>query len=286
MLRNSCCSICLALAATAWLCGIGCNREATDRSSSTAVSRGAGGERAAIAPADESHGHQPGAHGGMIVSIGGDSFHAEAMFEAGGSLRLFMLGSDETRVLEIEAQQLVAYVKAAGDSASTSVILQPELQPGESEGNCSQFVGQLPDELSGQELSVTIPNVRIGGERFRIAFTSAAQEHEDPIPDKVADDDERQLYLTPGGLYTQADIEANGHVTASERFAAFKASHDLHPQPGEKICPITLTKANPECSWVIGGKSYEFCCPPCVDEFVKLAKEHPEDVQEPETYVK
>ena len=38
--------------------------------------------------------------------------------------------------------------------------------------------------------------------------------------------------------------------------------------------------------WIVGGKPYEFCCPPCVDEFVKMAKETPGDIKEPETYKK
>jgi hypothetical protein len=35
----------------------------------------------------------------------------------------------------------------------------------------------------------------------------------------------------------------------------------------------------------VGGKQYMFCCPPCIDEFVKLAKEHPEQVRDPAGYV-
>jgi YHS domain-containing protein len=47
-----------------------------------------------------------------------------------------------------------------------------------------------------------------------------------------------------------------------------------------------MTKANAEFTWVIGGKPYQFCCPPCVDEFLALAKKSPEKVNAPETYVK
>jgi YHS domain-containing protein len=60
----------------------------------------------------------------------------------------------------------------------------------------------------------------------------------------------------------------------------------MKPKPGDKICPVTMTKANPKCAWVVGGKTYEFCCPPCVDEFVKLAKENPNDVKAPGAYIK
>lgn len=104
------------------------------------------------------------------------------------------------------------------------------------------------------------------------------------MPAKVQDAAERQLYLEPGGLYTAADIEANGGRTASEKFAGFRAQHDFNPQPGEAICPVTRTKANLTCDWIIGGKRYTFCCPPCIDEFLDLAKQQPEQVQPPEHY--
>jgi len=97
---------------------------------------------------------------------------------------------------------------------------------------------------------------------------------------------ERDLYLTPAGKYTENDVSANGSMTRSQKFKEFIASHDLHPKVGDIICPITLTKANPKCTWVIGGKSYQFCCPPCIDEFLVLAKEQPDKIREPEEYVK
>ncbi|MBL8794198.1 MAG: hypothetical protein JNM56_09850, partial [Planctomycetia bacterium] len=46
------------------------------------------------------------------------------------------------------------------------------------------------------------------------------------------------------------------------------------------------TKANAKFTWVVGGKGYEFCCPPCVDEFVRLAKESPDEVMLPGEYIK
>jgi YHS domain-containing protein len=106
------------------------------------------------------------------------------------------------------------------------------------------------------------------------------------MPAVMADDEARALYLTPGGIYTEADIAANGNQTGNQKFRGFVPKHDLKPKVGDKICPITLTKANPQCSWIVGGKTYEFCCPPCVEEFVKLAKEQPEEVKEPADYVK
>lgn len=236
---------------------------------------------------DEEHGHKAGAHGGIIVSLGRDSYHVEAVFEKGGLLRLHMLGNDETKVQEIDAQDLTGYVKAADSNESVAVTFKPQPQPGDAAGKTSMFVGQLPADLTGKNLDVTVPSVRIAGERFRLGFSSAPQGHDDDMmPDKVGDDEERKLYLTPAGLYTDADIKANGNMTASQKFKGFKAKHDMKPKPGDKICPVTFTKANPQCSWVVGGKAFEFCCPPCVDEFVKLAKENPNEVKEPGAYIK
>ncbi|RIK80014.1 MAG: hypothetical protein DCC68_11840 [Planctomycetota bacterium] len=273
----------------------GCNNQqpghVTDSASGTPSTEqsAASTHRTSTAEKDvtDEHAHKPGAHGGIIVSLGRDSYHVEAVFEQGGLLRLHVLGSDETKVQEIDAQDLLGYIKASDANEAIAVVFKPQPQPGDTAGKTSVFVGRIPADLVGKNLDVTVPSVRIAGERFRLGFTSTPQSHgEDIMPDKVGDDEERDLYLKPGGLYTEADIKANGNATASQKFAGFKSSHDMKPKPGDKICPVTMTKANPKCTWVVGGKTYEFCCPPCVDEFVKLAKENPNDVKDPDAYVK
>ena len=67
---------------------------------------------------EEEHAHVAGAHGGIIVSLGRDSYHVEAVFEKGGLLHLYMLGSDESKVQEVDAQELTAYVKASDSNES------------------------------------------------------------------------------------------------------------------------------------------------------------------------
>lgn len=237
---------------------------------------------------DGEHGHAPSAHGGIIVEIGHDNYHAEAVFEKGGILRLYILGSDESKVQEIEAQPLSAFIKAEGDAEAESFVLRATPQSGDKSGMSSLFLGNIPKELVGKKLEVTIPNIVIKGERFRIAFqsTSPVSANDHGMPSSVSNEEAAKLYLTAGGKYTEADIQANGNMTASEKFKSVKAKHDLKPKAGDKICPITLTKANPKFSWVIGGKTYEFCCPPCIDEFVGMAKEKPAEVLEPGEYIK
>jgi hypothetical protein len=83
-----------------------------------------------------------------------------------------------------------------------------------------------------------------------------------------------------------ADVAANGNMTASEKFKGFQAKHDMKPNVGDRICPITETKANPNCVWIVDGKKYEFCCPPCVDEFVKMANGSTDPFPAPESYLK
>ena len=235
---------------------------------------------------DQEHEHISGAQGGVMLSLDRDRYHAEVLIEQGGVLRLMTLGRSPSEVVDVESQELVAYVDG-GDAEVVSVPLRPQTQPGDAPGRTSLFVGQLPTQLSGRPIKVTIAALRIDGRRYRLGFAWPIEaSHQPPMPDKVQDEAERELYLEPGGIYTAADIEANGALTASEAFIGFKAKHDFAPKPGDHLCPVTRTKANPDCGWIIGGQRYTFCCPPCIDEFLMLAKEQPSQVQAPKFYVK
>jgi len=239
----------------------------------------------AAAVGEQEHPHVPGTHGGIIVPIGSDSYHAEAVIEKDGTFRLLMLGADETRIQEVDVQSVKAYVKAAGESDATPIEMKATPQDGDADGKTSQFVGKLPEAAVGGAIDVTIPNLRIGAERFRVGFTTAVEQHDTGMPPAVAGSEEQKLYFTAGGKYTQADIEANGKLSAGQKFRGFMSKHDMKPKPGDLICPVTFTKANPKVAWIVGGKKYLFCCPPCVDEFVRMAKENPDQVEEPEYYI-
>ena len=105
------------------------------------------------------------------------------------------------------------------------------------------------------------------------------------MPALLGEVEERELHLAPAGKYTRADIRANGGTVPSQKYRGFRARHDYNPRPGDRLCPVTRTKASPDCTWTVGGRVYQFCCPPCIDEFVRLAKERPENVQPPDAYV-
>jgi hypothetical protein len=113
-----------------------------------------------------------------------------------------------------------------------------------------------------------------------------ATAHSPEMPTQLGEVEEQELHLAPGGSYTQADIEANGRTVPSQKYRGFQARHDYDPGLGDRLCPVTRTKANPDCTWNVGGQVYQFCCPPCIDEFVRLAKQHPQKILPPEAYVK
>ncbi len=230
---------------------------------------------------EEVHIHEPGVHGGIIVAVGQDHYHAEILF-ADGQMRMYMLDQDQAKVVEIETQEIEAYIRPFGDSQAYPIKLNAEFQTGDTAGNSSLFVGNMPKDLPPLQLLVNVPMIQIHGTRYRFSFATA----EPIMPSKVTNDEERQLYLEPGGLYTLEDIKANGSQTASQKFANFMSSHDMNPQPGARICPVTSTLANADCSWIINGQEYLFCCPPCVDEFLKRAKTDPKSIAAADTYVK
>jgi hypothetical protein len=106
------------------------------------------------------------------------------------------------------------------------------------------------------------------------------------MPAQLPESEEQELHLSPGGSYTVGDIAANGHLVPSQKYRGFQARHDYQPSVGDRLCPVTRTKANEACTWTINGQVYEFCCPPCIGEFVKIAKENPDQLLLPDDYVK
>ena len=234
---------------------------------------------------DEDHQHARPAHGGLIVSLGNDdNYHVEVVLERGGILKLFTFGEDVTRVVEVDSQILTAQVKPEGAAAWTPVDVMPMPQPSDSQGKTSQFVVTLPKELWEKHLVVNIPAITIGGTRFAAEFKTTGFTRDGTVPGN--EPEQENLYRMPGGKYTDADIQANGDESASKKFEGFQASHDARPRSGDRICPVSRTKAHAECNWIVGGKTYEFCCPPCIDEFVRRAKEQPRTIKEPDEYVK
>src|SRR5262249_39375363 len=99
------------------------------------------------------HTHSPGGHGGLVVDIGQGAYHAEMVPGKEGVVKIYMLGSDATRVVEVPAQTLDAYARADDASEGISVPLEAAPQPGDSPGKTSMFQGKLPEELRGKPVT-------------------------------------------------------------------------------------------------------------------------------------
>lgn len=96
---------------------------------------------------------------------------------------------------------------------------------------------------------------------------------------------EASIFFTPGGQYTAQDIARNGTQAPSVKFGDISSVHDMNPEKGTLVCPITKTKANPLFYWWVGGKKYTFCCPPCIEEFVLKAKKSKVPLPPPQSFV-
>ncbi|WP_166825814.1 hypothetical protein [Thalassoroseus pseudoceratinae] len=228
--------------------------------------------------------HPPVGSGVPRLSLAEGRYHLDLVMEDDGRIRLYTLGADPTQVFAVDQQNLTAHFKADQQNSQETITLNPAPQPGDPPGTTSCFSGTLSSKDMNAAISATIPNLHIRGHRYHAIFELT--DHGVKMPGSVSEQEARDLYLSPAGKYTWEDIRRNGHTTASQKYRSFKPKHDPRPKPGDTICPVTQTKANPDCTWVINRDVYQFCCPPCIDEYVRLAKEHPEQLQAPETFIK
>ena len=140
-------------------------------------------EKAATKKDGDDHKHEPGQHGGILVDVGRGKYHVEAVFEKGGLLKLYTLGGDESKIVDVDSQILKAFAKDESATEAIEIDLNPVPRAGDKTGRTSQFVGKLPAELVGKQVTVTIPIFAIDGERFRVGFTSAATKHVPAMPE-------------------------------------------------------------------------------------------------------
>ncbi|MBY0455908.1 MAG: hypothetical protein K2V38_01075 [Gemmataceae bacterium] len=233
---------------------------------------------------DGPHDHPLGPHGGAVVAIDRDNrFHAEAVFEPDGWVRLYTLGRALTDVRPVVARTVCAAVRGHGGEHEFAVMLRPEPQQADPPGTASRFRGRLPPALWRGHLSLVVWSLPVDGARFRFEIALS-----DALPAEAvvaqAEAEEAALFATPKGKYAPEDIRANGEAPASRKFRGQRPAHDDRPAPGERVCPVTRAKADARFVWVVGRQEYRFCCPPCIDDFVRAAKDRPDEVQEPEAY--
>lgn len=231
------------------------------------------------------------AHGGVIADLG--VAHAELAEAPQMALAIYILGENENVAEPIAATTLTGQLQKRGTAEFTEVKFDASPLDGESPKS-SRFVSQ-PNRFergSAYDLTMYIP---IGGKNYRARFVAFGEEHSSDdhgamAKRNAAAPQERtakvtELWFTPKGKYTADDIAKNGDLTAYEKFGEVEVDHQ-DPEPGEIVCPISKSKLNPAITWQVGGKTYGFCCPPCIEDLVQRAKEKPETLLPPEGYVK
>lgn len=118
-----------------------------------------------------SHSHNdPGQRGGILVPVGHEHFHVEALFADDGVFQIFTLDQDETRVFFVPLQTLTAYIRSDTMDDPVAITLNAVPQPGDPEGRTSAFEGRLSQELIGKPLLVVVPDIDFGKHRYRFGF--------------------------------------------------------------------------------------------------------------------
>jgi hypothetical protein len=233
------------------------------------------------------HAHGAGPHGGTLADWGGGKFHVEFTVDhSKQEAAVYVLGDDAKTPVPIKATG--GLILLTIKDPPFQVELKAEPQKGESSEKASRFVGKHAKLGKEQEFAGTISG-EVDGIPYAADFKEEPEgsEHGKVSSSReIVGDRERDLYMTAGGLYTEEDIKANGNSVPSAKFKGVVWAHDEDLKAGDKVCPVTANKSEAECSWIVGGKKYEFCCPPCLDKFIMWAKTKPEKVKDPGEYVK
>jgi YHS domain-containing protein len=229
-------------------------------------------------------------HGGQIEGVGNN--HVEAVVGPDGAVAVYLMGISETLPYAISQSDLWATVQA-GAGGSAQLLLHASPQTGDPKGQASAFVGMLDPVYRDKPVTLSLTAPLDGGPQV-VTFelgpgNNVVMPTHDTAPTVVTasnvTNEERRLFLTPGGNYTQADIAANGGTTPDNKYAGMMANHHLNPKKGTYTCPITKTQANTKFAWIVGGRKYLFCCPPCISEFVKEAKNSRHPMPSPAEYI-
>jgi YHS domain-containing protein len=233
------------------------------------------------------HGHPPGLHSGQVVvfKAGSSHYHVEFVVEPTGVVHLFPLDESATQPLPVDSQPLVFTVQSSPEAETYSVMLRPVPDEGTAGAKTTRFVGRLPARAVNGKLRVRFTEFKVHGERFRFEFDWVSPIGYEAFRAAFKDEQQR-LFLSTGGKYLDGDIRENGGCPSDAQWAAAAPSHDHAPKTGDRLCPVSGIKAEATFTWAISGQKYWFCCQPCIDEFVLLAKEKPDMVKPVEHYVR
>jgi len=134
---------------------------------------------AAPAAAGHAHAHPTaGPHGGALIELGKEDFHAELVHDhATDRVTIHVLDSSATRSVPIAAKQLVLNMRPDGKPRQFILVAEP--QPGEVGGSASAFTAagrELCRALDAPGVSGRL-NVEIGGKVYVGKVGGHAHDH-------------------------------------------------------------------------------------------------------------
>lgn len=220
-------------------------------------------------PTHADHG-QAGPHGGLIAEWE-EIYHAEFTVDhAKKQVVVYILDDKAKAAPKIDAAKITkVQVTITEPKQKDAIELAHDAKLSSAKGIA--FVGTHEVFAKAADMKLAISG-NVDGKRYVGDVTYEA-------PKKAA------LYLKPGGIYTAADVKANGATTPTEKFKGKEWAHEDNLKPGDKLCPVTKNKAEADCAWIVQGQRYEFCCPPCLDKFIGWAHFQPDKVKNANEYV-
>ena len=113
--------------------------------------------------------HEHGPHGGHIVELGGEEYHAEITLDPQSrKLTVYLLGKDVKTPLPVDAASLAVRLVIGGEKQE--IVLSPTPQAGDGEGLSSVFAmaeGAVPESIHDAEDLQGEVVVSIGGKQYR-----------------------------------------------------------------------------------------------------------------------
>lgn len=127
----------------------------------------------------DDHAHDHGPHGGHVVELGGEDYHAEVVFDAASrKLTVYLLGSDVKSALPVESESLSVRLKVGEETQE--IVLTATPQEGEGDGKASRFTlveGSLPESIKDAEDLHGEVVVSFGGTQYRGEITHDHHHH-------------------------------------------------------------------------------------------------------------
>lgn len=114
------------------------------------------------------HVHEEGPHGGHLIELGEEEYHAELVFDKESrKTTLYVLGSDPHDAHPIDAKEIEFHLEAGDDYKE--LMFAADRQEEDPEGKSSRFVlaaDDLPEEIDDEEKFVGHIDITIGDKVF------------------------------------------------------------------------------------------------------------------------